>query len=408
MPAGSNEKKNCDDAKSAKTSAKISALFAHPGASRLKTLALWKPASHPTGGRAPVLLVALLAAGACTVGEPPSPEHEMAAREVPRAVAPEPGEDHFGDLLMLTDGGENAEAYFSPDGERLVFQSTRPPFGCDQIFVMDAGGSEPVLVSGGVGRTTCGYFLPDGTTVLYATTAPDVIACPPVPDHSRGYVWPLYPSYDIVTATVDGEPLGRLTDTPGYDAEATVSPAGDRIVFTSVRDGDLEIYSMNVDGSDVVRLTHEPGYDGGPFYSPDGSRIVYRARHPTDPGELADYRALLADGLIRPGRLEVWVMDADGSDKRQVTDLNGAAFAPFFHPSGEKIVFSSNHENPGGREFELYMVDVDGGNVERLTYSEGFDGFPMFSPDGARLVFASNRHNRQPGETNIFVTDWRE
>jgi Tol biopolymer transport system component len=225
---------------------------------------------------------------------------------------------------------------------------------------------------------------------------------------SRGYVWPIYEGYEIYTALPDGTDIVNITNTPGYDAEATVSPAGDRIVFTSMRDGDLDIYSMNLDGSDVVRLTDAIGYDGGPFYSPDGSKIVYRARHPEDPQEIEDYQALLSDGLIRPSKLEIFVMNADGTDKRQITDLGVAAFAPFFHPSGEKIIFSTNYGDPAGREFDLWMVDLDGENLEQITFTEGFDGFPMWSPDGSTFVFCSNRHNSQPGETNVFVTEWKD
>jgi Tol biopolymer transport system component len=227
-----------------------------------------------------------------------------------------------------------------------------------------------------------------------------------VPDHSKGYVWPIYETYDIYRSRPDGSEISKLTDSPGYDAEATVSPIGDRIVFTSMRDGDLDLYSMNLDGSDVVRLTDEIGYDGGAFYSPDGTKIVYRTRHPSDPAEIEDYQRLLADGLVRPSKLEIWVMDADGSNKRQITDLGVAAFAPFFHPSGEKIIFSSNYGDPTGREFNLWMVDIDGSNLEQITFTEDFDGFPMWAPDGKTFVFCSNRHNSNPRETNVFVTEW--
>jgi Tol biopolymer transport system component len=344
-------------------------------------------------------------------GAPTQPPGEGAAVSQEAAAAifqPDPREIHFSELRMLTNGGENAEAYFSFDGSQLIFQSTRPPYGCDQIFVMGADGSRPALASTGLGRTTCGYFLPGGDRVLYSSTHLGNPDCPPKPDFSRGYVWPIDPNYDIFTARTDGSEVVRLTHAPGYDAEATVSPLGDRIVFTSMRHGDLDIYSMRLDGSDVVRLTDDIGYDGGPFYSPDGTKIVYRARHPSDPEEIADYQALLADDLIRPSKLEVWVMNADGSDKRTVTDLGVAAFAPFFHPSGDRIIFSSNFGDPSGREFELYMINLDGTGLERITYSEGFDGFPMWAPDGETMVFCSNRHNSKEGETNVFVTRWVE
>ncbi len=341
--------------------------------------------------------------------QPVAPATESSADEaasLPRMIQPDPQENHFGELRMLTDGGENAEAYFSFAGNELIFQSTRPPYGCDQIFVMDIETAETTLASTGTGRTTCAYFLPGDDWIFYASTHEAGPDCPPVPDHSRGYVWPIYSSYDIYRARPDGSEISKLTDIDGYDAEATVSPMGDRIVFTSTRDGDLDIYSMNLDGSNVIRLTDAIGYDGGPFYSPDGTTIVYRAHHPSEPSEIEDYQALLADGLIRPSKLEIWVMDADGSNKRQITDLGVASFAPYFHPSGEKIIFSSNYGDPAGREFNLWMVDLDGSNLEQITFSEGFDGFPMWAPDGKTFVFCSNRHNSQPGETNVFVTEW--
>jgi Tol biopolymer transport system component len=307
---------------------------------------------------------------------------------------------------MLTDGGENAEAYFSFDSRWLVFQSTRPPFECDQILVMPVSGAEPRLVSTGKGRTTCAYFSRDGQRVIYASTHLTDGRCPPRPDMSRGYVWALYPSFDIFSVDLQTGDLLQLTDTPGYDAEATISPAGDKIVFTSVRDGDLDIYTMDLDGSQVRRLTDTPGYDGGPFFSPDGTKIVYRAHHPQDPEKLADYQALLAENKVRPSLMEIWVMEADGSNKRQITRLGCASFAPFFHPSGEKIIFSSNYPNPGSREFELFLVGLDGQDLEQVTFSPQFDGFPMWAPDGETFVFCSNRHNKRSGETNIFVTKW--
>lgn len=343
------------------------------------------------------------------VDSEPSGDPEItAASKIGTVIQPDPREVHFGELRMLTDGGENAEAYFAFGSDKLIFQSTREPYACDQIFTMNLDGSDQQLVSTGAGRTTCSYFYPNDDRIIYASTHEGGEACPPTPDHSRGYVWPLYPDYDLYLARRDGTEISKLTETPGYDAEATVSPTGDRVVFTSTRDGDLEIYSMNLDGTDVVRLTEAIGYDGGPFYSPDGSKIIYRAHHPEDPQEIADYQALLADGLIRPSKLEIWVMDADGGNKRRITDLGVASFAPFFNPAGDRIVFSSNHGDPSGREFELFMVDLDGENLEQITFSGGFDGFPMFAPDGETFVFCSNRNNTEPGETNVFVTTWQD
>ncbi|MFQ5779145.1 MAG: TolB family protein, partial [Terriglobia bacterium] len=267
----------------------------------------------------------------------------------------------------------------------------------------------------GQGKTTCAYFFPGSDRILYSSTHAEDPACPPRPDYSRGYVWPVYADYDIFTARPDGSDLHRLTHTPGYDAEATVSRDGKKITFTSARDGDLDIYVMDSDGNNVRQLTHEVGYDGGPFFSPDGSKIVYRAHHPTDPEEIADYRALLQDGLIRPTRLEIWVMDADSSNKRQVTSNGAANFAPFFHPDGQRIIFASNLAAAGSRapaggagNFDLYLINLDGTGLERVTYHPAFDGFPMFSSDGRRLVWASNRNQRRRGETNIFIAEWVE
>jgi len=328
------------------------------------------------------------------------------------AVAQEPGplarpdEPRLRGVRQLTFGGENAEGYFSPDGRRLMFQSTRPGTPCDQQFVLDLLTGESRRVSTGLGRTTCGYFLAGGRGILYASTHGAAPECPARPDYSRGYAWAMHAGFDIYAADADGSNVRALTTTAGYDAEATLSPDGRRIVFTSVRDGDLEIYSMDAAGGDVRRLTHEPGYDGGAFYSPDGKRIVYRRDAPADAAALARYRELLGQGLYAPGTLEIWVMDADGSNKRQVTRLGAASFAPFFHPDGRRIVFSSNHPEPRGRNFDLYLVRDDGTGLERVTTDPSFDGFPMFSPDGKRLVFASNRNARVRGETNLFLAEW--
>jgi Tol biopolymer transport system component len=316
-------------------------------------------------------------------------------------------EKHLRNIRQLTAGGENAEAYFDFQGKRLIYQSTHPPFQCDQIFMHELTTGEVKLLSTGKGRTTCGYFLRDGKHVIYSSTHLASQNCPQRPSFEHGYVWAIYKSYDIFQADLNGHITRQLTRTEGYDAEATVSPNGKRIVFTSIRDGDLEIYSMNLDGSDVRRLTYEPGYDGGAFYSPDSRQIVYRGSRPAG-AELERYRVLLKDALVEPGQLEIYVMDADGSHKRQVTHYGAASFAPYFHPSGKKIIFASNMNDPSGRNFDLYLVNLDGTGLERITFNETFDGFPMFSPDGKQLVFASNRNGKQRGETNVFLADWVE
>ena len=322
--------------------------------------------------------------------------------------APTPPERHLRNLRQLTFGGENAEAYFSADDRWLIFQGHQGAGTCDQIYLLEVAGGPPKRVSTGKGRTTCGYLYSDGRRILYSSTHLGSEACPPPPDYSRGYIWPLETFYDIFSANRDGSGLRRLTATPGYDAEATISRDGKRIVFTSVRDGDLEIYTMDAAGKNVKRLTRQTGYDGGAFFSADGKQIIYRAHHPTDPKEIEDYRALLREGLVRPTQLELFVMDADGGKQRQITRLGAASFAPFFHPDGQRIIFSSNVGDPRGREFDLYMIRVDGSRLERITYEAGFDGFPMFSSDGKRLVFASNRNAAKPGDTNVFIADWVE
>jgi Tol biopolymer transport system component len=316
------------------------------------------------------------------------------------------GEVHLANLRQLTFGGQNAEAYFSPDDERLIFQATPRDGTCDQQYVMNVDGSGLRLVSTGLGRTTCGYFVPGTERIVYSSTHLADEACPAEPDFSQGYVWAIYPSFDVFAANADGSDLVRLTETEGYDAEATLSRDGEWIVFTSVRDGDLDIYKMRADGTGVTRLTDEVGYDGGPFFSYDGTKIVYRAHHPGTDEQIADYRRLLGQGLIRPTTLDIRVMDADGSNKRKLTDNGAANFGPYFFPNGERVIFSSNMNDPQGREFDLYAIDVDGSNLERITWTGDFDGFPMFNSDGSELVFASNRGNELPRETNLFLADW--
>ncbi|MBI4535903.1 MAG: PD40 domain-containing protein [Ignavibacteriae bacterium] len=318
------------------------------------------------------------------------------------------GEKHLSHIRQLTFGGENAEGYFSFDETKLIFQSTTTPYKCDQEFVLDLATGNAKLVSTGTGRTTCGYFLPGDKTILFSSTHHYSDDCPTAPDHSQGYAWKVSPEYDIFLADVDGSNLRQLTTTPGYDAEATVSPLGDRIVFTSTRNGDLNLFTMNLDGTDVLQLTHELGYDGGAFYSWDGKMIVYRSWHHTDSAQIATYKRLLEQNLVRPSRMELFVMNADGSNKRQISNNGAANFAPFFHPDNKRIIFASNMENPKGRNFDLYLINVDGTGIERVTFNATFDGFPMFSRDGRKLVFASNRNGKVQGETNLFIADWKE
>jgi TolB protein len=342
-----------------------------------------------------VLLIAVITG--CRSSDKP------AAKEDPYLLQ---GEKRLRNLRMLTHGGENAEAYLSFDKQMIIYQSTSGEFSCDQQYIMNLDGSSQQLVSSGKGRTTCGYFLPGDSTILYASTHLADENCPPPPDMSKGYVWKLYESYDIFLANLQSNILKRLTDTPGYDAEATVSPRGDKIVFTSLRTGDPEIYTVDLDGSNQQRLTFERGYDGGPFYSWDGSQIVFRASRPKTAKELTDYDDLVLNGLVRPTTLEIYLMDADGKNIRQVTSFGKASFAPFFHPDNQRIIFSSNAQSENPRNFDLYLINSDGSSLERITYNETFDGFPIFTADGKYLVFCSNRFNQKEGDTNVFMAEW--
>lgn len=328
-----------------------------------------------------------------------------------------PQEKHFKTIKQLTFGGDNAEAYWSFDDKKLIFQATNPDWGtdCDQIFITPVKGADmkdhrPMLVSTGMGRTTCSDFMPGDTTILYASTHEHGATCPHAPPREvdGNYVWPIYDSYDIYEADLDGNIIKKLTDTDGYDAEATVSPKGDKIVFTSTRSGDLELYTMNLDGSDVKQITNQLGYDGGAFFSPDGTKLVFRSSRPKTPEAIKKYKDLLAQGLVMPTDMEIYVCDADGSNLKQVTDLGGANWSPFFHPSGDKIIFSSNAATHGGFKFNLYMVNIDGTGLEQISYDNVFDAFPVFSNDGKYLVFSSNRNNGGTHDTNLFLVEWTE
>lgn len=340
----------------------------------------------------------------------------------------EEGEEHFVALWKLTSGGENAEGYWNFAGDRLSFQRRNPDEGvdCDRIYTTDATAGEHgtawTQLSSDMGVTTCAHWMPNDEEVVFASTHLMMESCPPPPDHSKGYVWTLHPEYDLFVRPadwvdelngIDDEvwPERRLTETWGYDAEATVSPRGDRLVFTSTRSGDLELWTCDLDGGNLVQVTDRLGYDGGAFFSHDGEQLVYRrTEFPSDADERAaaeaDYKALLTENMVRPSAMEIHVVDTDGTDDRQVTALGGANFAPFFFPGDGRIIFSSNFASASGREFDLYAVNVDGTNVERITTYEGFDSFPMFSPDGKWLVFASNRGGTTEGETNLFVARW--
>lgn len=336
---------------------------------------------------------------------------EITAQTTDSLIYPE--EKHFKSIRQITFGGDNAEAYWSFDDKQMIFQSNYSDWGvgCDQMFLMDIeqsfADSQPPMISTGKGRTTCAYFLPDNKHFVYGSTHLVDDKCPDVPLRENGkYVWPVYDSFDIFVADLEGNITGQLTNEPGYDAEATVSPKGDKIVFTSMRSGDLELYTMNIDGTDVHQVTDQLGYDGGAFFSPDGTKLIFRASRPKTQEEITEYKDLLSRGLVQPTEMELFICNADGSDLRQLTNLGNANWSPFFHPSGEKILFSSNFEAERGFPFNLYMIDLDGKNLERVTHGETFDAFPVFSNDGKYLAFSSNRNNGGTRDTNLFIVEW--
>ncbi len=329
-----------------------------------------------------------------------------------------PEESHFQNIQQLTFGGDNAEAYWSYDGKYLVFQRTNPAEGlhCDQIFIgkvpqKPGDKFEYKMVSTGKGRTTCAFFTRDGKHIIYASTHLSADSCPPVPDRKKygnKYIWPLYDSYDIFMADLNGKIVKQLTHSKGYDAEATLSPDGKKMIYTSDKDGDIELYIMDLKTGKEKRITHTLGYDGGAWFSPDGKKIIWRASRPTTEAEVKEYKELLAEGLVAPTNMEVWVADADGSNARQVTHLGQANWAPSFMPDSKRIIFASNHEYPRGFPFNLYTMNGDGSNVQKISRDKGFDAFPMFSPDGKKVVFSSNRNNGGTRDTNVFIADWVE
>jgi TolB protein len=314
---------------------------------------------------------------------------------------------HLSNIFQLTHGGQNAEAYWSPDGKRLIFQSTRPGYECDQIFIMNADGSDQKLVSTGKGRTTCGYFLADGKHIVYASTHEAGEACPTPPDRSKGYVWGVFTGYDIYLATDDGHIEKKLTDTPGYDAEATVNWKTGAIVYTSLASGDLDLWTMHSDGSHKRQITKTPGYDGGAVFSRDAKKLVWRADHPRTPEALAHYKELLAANVTTPMKMELFVSDANGNNSRQITSFGCASFAPSFTPDGKRIIFASNKNECDSRRFELFTIGLDGSGLEQVTNFGGFTSFPEFSPDGSKLVFCSDRGAKERYEFNIFTADWK-
>ena len=360
-----------------------------------------------------ILLLFLVVLAACQNN---SEQAEQATEETKDEVSADTlrfeQERHIQNIRQLTFGGDNAEAYFSSDSESLIFQATNSKWdvACDQIFYMSKNGFEgdrPPMISTGKGRTTCSYFMPGDSTIVYASTHLGSEDCPETPRMVNGkYVWPVYASFDIFVADLEGNIIDQLTDSPGYDAEATLSPDGSLIVFTSDRSGDLELYTMKTDGSEVKQVTNGLGYDGGAFFSPDGTKLIFRACRPQAEEDVKVYKELLAQGLVQPTNMELYVCNVDGSDLKKITDLGGANWAPYFHPSSEKVIFATNHHHESGRQFNLFMINLDGTGLEQVTFDKTFDSFPMFSPDGKQLVFSSNRNNGGTRDTNVFLADW--
>lgn len=328
-----------------------------------------------------------------------------------------PGEKHFKNIQQLTFGGDNAEAYFSYDGKWLIFQRTNPKEGimCDEMFIgkIPKPGEkfEYKRISTGKGRTTCGFFTKDGKHVIYASTHLGADTCPPVPDRKKygnKYIWPLYDSYDIFMADLNGKIVKQLTKSKGYDAEATLSPDGNKMIYTSDKDGDIDLYIMDLKTGKEKRVTNTLGYDGGAWFSPDGKKIIWRASRPKTDAEVKEYKELLAENLVAPTNMEVFVANADGSNVKQVTNFGNANWAPSFMHDSKRIIFASNHQSKRGYPFNLYTINGDGTNLEKVTAEKIFDAFAMFSPDGKKLVFCSNRNNGGTHDTNIFVADWIE
>jgi len=359
----------------------------------------------------PILLVCLFLFSFCATNKPASSD-KMAQKEDKLRL---PGEKHLKNIRQLTYGGNNAEAYWSFKGSKLVFQSDHKAWGasCDQIYYFDTekddlSQKKPNEISKNIGRTTCSFFMPGDKSIIFASTQTGGVGCPHVPERKPGgkYVWPVYSSYELYIADLKGNIKKRLTDNDFYDAEATVSPDGKKIVYTSTKSGDLELYVMDIDGRNEVQVTRDLGYDGGAFFSSDSKKLVFRASRPKSDEERKEYKELLSQGLVQPTNMEIYTCNIDGSELRQVTRLGKANWAPYFHPSGSKIIFSSNHASKRGFEFNLYMVNLDGSGLEQITFDEVFASFPMFSRDGKRISFSSNRFNNGTHDTNLFVAEW--
>ncbi len=361
----------------------------------------------------------------CTIEKPAIVEKPIENRVKPEVITQNHSlkfdtETHLTNIRQLTFGGNNAEAYWSFDNKQIIFQSDWSEINsqaCDQIYVMNADGSPLSTgskyqeVSTGKGRTTCSYFHPNGKIVYSSTHFADA-NCPKAPVFEDGrYVWAIYNTFDIYIKDNASTESVLLIGGEGYDAEATISPDGKYMIFTSTRSGDLDLWRYEFETKEIKQITFLPGYDGGAFFSHDSKKLVWRASRPTEE-ELPMYKKLLSKGLVEPKEMNVYTSDIDGNNIVQITSLLGANWAPFFHPDNNRILFSSNHHtmDKGGRIFDIFMIDPDTKKLEQITNSGTFDAFPMFSHDGKFLVFASNRRtDRKPSrETNVFIAEWVE
>ena len=345
---------------------------------------------------ATLILAASVIAQHPTAGSPAAPA--LSAEEVARLESA-----HLTNVRQVTSGLSRAgEGYFSPDGRSVIFQAVpylvpsifhhpKPDEDGYQIYTGVLDLDTPArMVSTGKGRCTCPFFHPSGKSILFASThlSPSTEAAPskgPAYSRTERYRWEFPETMDIFSASPDGGNLKRLTDTPGYDAEGSYSADGSRIVFTSFRDGDAEIYIMDADGKNPRRITHAKGYDGGPFFSPDGKRIIYRSD--------------------RKGNdlLQVYVNNTEGTAERALTQNEFVNWGPYWHPDGSHVIYATSKH--GHSNYELYLMNVDSGAEERITYHEGFDGLPVFSPDGKRLMWTSSGRTTDR-KSQLFIADF--
>jgi Tol biopolymer transport system component len=315
------------------------------------------------------------------------------------------GEDHLTKVTQLTFTGENTQASFSPDNKNIIFQSTRNRLRCDAIFRMHSDGSDISQISSGKGIASSAVISPDNNSIIYSSTQKVDYQCPSKPEYSKAYSWLLYSSYDLFKDELTGGSDERIIKSSSYDGGAVYSPKGDKIIFSSGRTGDLELYIANSDGNNVKQLTNIDGYDGDAVFSRDGKYIVWRASRPKG-NDLHDYRYQLSQGIIKEGKFEIFMMKLAGGKPIQLTNNGATNFSPSFDPNSNNIIFSSNMSQKDGRNYDIYTLNLKTRKLERITYYSGFDGYPVFSSDGKKLLFTSSRNFRYKAEKNIFIVNW--